>query len=368
VKSEKLKVKSKNKQSFVVEPGQHHTALMLLPAAALRLDEETVDRLNKLGLRQVKDFIGMLKSALRRRFVSQFRIMNSEFRIPATDILTRINQSLGYEEEIIIPVHPPAPYEERLPCLEPISTATGIEIALQRLLETICKRLKQEGKGIRTASLKCYRVDGKIESISIGTIRASHHANHLFRLFELKIASIEPALGIELFILEATKVEDHVSLQSAIWKSDHGLKDERISELLDRLSNKIDAKSIRRYMPAEHYWPERSVKAALSLDEEAITTWKVKRPRPLQLLSKPELIQVTAPIPDYPPMNFRYKGKLHTITKADGPERIEQEWWIEEGKHRDYYYVEDEEGCRYWLFRLGHYDESYEWFVHGMFV
>ena len=285
-------------------------------------------------------------------------------------ILTRINQALGLEEEFIQPVHPPAPYQERLPCLEPIVTATGIEIALQRLLETLCKRLKQEGKGIRKTVLKCYRVDGKIEQIEIGTIRASHHVEHLFRLFELKISSIEPALGIELFVLEASKVEDHVSLQSTIWNHGlRGLEDERISELLDRLSNKIGASSIRRYLPNEHYWPERSVKAANSLDEEATTTWKVDRPRPLQLLARPETIEVMAPIPDYPPMNFRYKGKLHTIKKADGPERIEQEWWIEQGQHRDYYYVEDEEGCRYWLFRLGHYDDvEYRWFVHGVFV
>ena len=172
-----------------------------------------------------------------------------------------------------------------------------------------------------------------------------------------------------MFILEAIKIEDHISLQEKIWKSDRGLEDERISEFLDRLSCRIGADSIRRYLPAEHYWPERSVKAASSLDEAATSDWKVERPRPLQLLSKPEPVQVTAPIPDYPPMNFRYNGKLHTITKADGPERIEQEWWIEHGQHRDYYYVEDEEGCRYWLFRLGHYtDKSYQWFLHGVFV
>ena len=343
------------KDEFIIEAGQHATALLYLPAAALRLDNDTTDRLNKLGLRQVKDFIGMRGSALRRRF--------------GESIIKRINQALGLEEEFILPVHPPAPYEERLPCMEPIVTATGIEIALQRLLETLCKRLQQEGKGIRRAMLKCYRVDGKIEQVEIGTIRASHHVEHLFRLFELKISSIEPALGIELFILEATKVEDHVSLQSTIWKSSSGLQDERISELLDRLSNKIGAAAIHRYLPNEHYWPERSVKAANALDEEATTTWKVDRPRPLQLLAKPESIEVMAPIPDYPPMNFRYKGKLHTIIKADGPERIEQEWWIEQGQHRDYYYVEDEEGCRYWLFRLGHYEDAkYRWFIHGVFV
>jgi protein ImuB len=44
----------------------------------------------------------------------------------------------------------------------------------------------------------------------------------------------------------------------------------------------------------------------------------------------PEIVEVTAPVPDYPPMLFRYKGKLHKIIKSDGPERIEQEWWIEE--------------------------------------
>jgi protein ImuB len=318
----------------------------------------------------VKDFIGMPKSALRRRFSrKQFKIQNSEFIIQQTDIITRINQALGLEEEMIQPVYPVEPFQERLPCLEPIVTATGIEIALQRLLESLCKRLKQEGKGIRTASLKCYRIDGKIEEISIGTIRASHHVEHLFRLFELKIASIEPALGIELFILHTTKVEDHLPLQEKIWNSEAGLHDERIAELLDRLSNKIGASSIHRYLPDEHYWPERSVKNVLSLDETTTTQWKVDRPRPLQLLARPEYIEVTAPIPDYPPMNFRYKGKLHTIKKADGPERIEQEWWIEQGQHRDYYYVEDEEGCRYWLFRLGHYDdENYKWFVHGFFV
>jgi len=357
----------------IIESGQQSTALLYLPAAALRIDDDTAARLNKLGLRQIKDFIGMPRSALRRRFgpkvSKQRRTEGGKMGTGDEDLVTRINQALGIEEEFIQPIHSPPPYQERLPCLEPIVTATGIEIAIQRLLEVLCKRLKQEGKGIRTAVLKCYRVDSKIEQVEIGTIRASHHAEHLFRLFELKISSIEPGLGIELFLLEATKVEDHSSLQETIWKSAGGLQDERISELLDSLSNRIGAGAIRRYLPAEHYWPERSVRPAISLDEIATTVWKVERPRPLQLLVKPESVEVMAPIPDYPPMNFRYKGKLHKIIKADGPERIEQEWWLEQGQHRDYYFVEDDQGCRYWLFRLGHYDDvSYQWFVHGLFV
>ena len=52
------------------------------------------------------------------------------------------------------------------------------------------------------------------------------------------------------------------------------------------------------------------------------------------------------------------------------PKEVEQEWWLQDGQHRDYYSVEDEEGSRYWLFRLGHYDvkKTYGWFLHGFFA
>jgi protein ImuB len=193
---------------------------------------------------------------------------------------------------------------------------------------------------------------------------------HLFKLFELKIESIEPALGIELFTLEAPKVEDMDILQEKLWKDKGGLADVELAELLDRIEGKMGAGHIKRYLPSDHYWPEASFKIASNITETKQSAWKVDRPRPLQILSRPEPIEVTAPIPDYPPMLFRYKGELHKIAKADGPERIEQEWWLQEGRHRDYYCVEDEDGRRYWLFRLGHYDvgKTYQWFIHGFFA
>ena len=68
-------------------------------------------------------------------------------------------------------------------------------------------------------------------------------------------------------------------------------------------------------------------------------------------------------------MLFIHKGQRHPITRAEGPERIEQEWWLQEGEHRDYYYVEAEDGKRYWLFRSGHYnpEKNNQWYLHGFF-
>ncbi len=341
-------------QSLIINHGQQTEALLAMPPAALRLEADTIDRLHKLGLRQVKDFISMPRSALRRRFGNL--------------IITRLNQALGLEEEIIHPVQPIEHYQERLPCVEPIVTATGIEIALQRLLEALCQRLLKEQKGLRLALLKCYRLDGKIEQVQIATNRPSHNVKHLFKLFEVKLPTIEPDLGIELFVLEAPKVEDHGPSQQKLWEAMWNLDNVQLSELMDRLAGKVGSTGIHRFLPNEHYWPERSIKQASSLQEQKITEWRLDRPRPIQLLATPENIEVTAPVPDYPPMNFRYKGKLHKIKKADGPERIEQEWWIQDGQHRDYYAVEDEEGYRYWLFRSGHYDEEYKWFIHGFFA
>jgi len=341
----------------IIEPGGQVEAIISLPPAALRLEPVVLEKLQKLGFIKVERFISITRSALRRRF--------------GQGILQRLDQAIGREIEVITPLQPVAAYEERLPCLEPIRTATGIEIAIQKLLNLLCKRLEQEGKGMRTAVLKCYRVDGKTVQTAIGTNRASRNTGHLFKLFELKIATIEPALGIELFVLDATKVEDITPEQEVLWSGEEcGLEDLGLAELLDRIAGKVGADTIHRYLPQEHYWPERSAKPSPSLLEKPHTDWRTERPRPTRLLARPEPIEVTVPVPDYPPMLFIYKKELHQIKKADGPERIEREWWLEAGEHRDYYCVEDQDGMRYWVFRLGHYsgDKSAEWFIHGFFA
>jgi len=142
-----------------------------------------------------------------------------------------------------------------------------------------------------------------------------------------------------------------------------------VCELMDNLENNFGNNIIHRYLPAERHLPEHSIKLAASLKDKPTTAWRTDKLRPTHLLKQPQPIEVTAPIPDYPPMNFRYNGKLHIVTKADACERIESEWWLNKGLHRDYYAVQTEEGKCYWLFRLGHYNDNNKplWFIHGFF-
>ncbi|MCW3464941.1 Y-family DNA polymerase [Chitinophaga nivalis] len=339
----------------VIAQGGQAAVMRYLPPEALRLEPAVVDRLRKLGLTQIGLFMDMPPAVLRRRFGLQ--------------VQECLGKVLGHLPELLVPVQPPVPYLERLPCFDPIRTAPGIELAIRQLLAMICQRLQQEEKGLRKARLVCYRTDGQQQQIAIGTNSPVRNQEHLFRLFELKIETIEPDLGIELFVLEAPVVEGLTTQQERLWDLDTCGKKEAVTKLLDRLENRLGAAAIHRYLPEEHHWPERSIRQTTDIQEAAAVAWPEYPMRPVSLLGAPVRIEVSVPIPDYPPILFIHKGNIHKVVKADGPERIEREWWIEKGLQRDYYQVEDEAGGRYWLFRSGHYGEHKpEWFIHGYFA
>ncbi|NCD67999.1 Y-family DNA polymerase [Mucilaginibacter agri] len=341
---------------LIVPEGTHRNALMPLPPSALRLPIDILLKLQNLGLHQISSFIYMPNAVLRRRF--------------GKNMVLRLQQALGQEVEYLFPIKEPLPYSERLECLEPISTRPVIEIALHRLLEKLGKRLYGEGLGVRSAMLTWYRMDGKNGNITIGTNHASNRKEHLFKLFFSKLDTIAPGLGIELFVLDALKTEATTDKQSELWSAKGGTDNEEVAELLDRLAGRIGAVHIHRYLPGEHYWPERTPKRDTDLKKAPASEWRTDKPRPMQLLDRPEPIEAMALTPDYPPRMFIWRGEQHIVVAADGPERIEREWWLEPGEHRDYYIAEDEAGRRYWLFRSGHYSASNQqhWYLHGFFA
>lgn len=343
------------KKDPLVSIGGNKKALSILPPQALRLDEEAASRLNKLGITTIAELYALPRPSLSRRF--------------GAGLLLRLDQALGETQELIQAKRHIEPYSERLTCPEGIATAEGIALALNMLLEKLCRRLDQEGKGLRIAVLEGYRVDGIVERIEIGTSRPTRSPKHIFRLFENKLETIEPALGIELFVLTTHDPELMPVAQNELLDDLDAKDDSAIPELMDRFFNHFERRNIYHVSPSEHHWPERSIALGEPAIPQQAQSWPNDKPRPIKLLSVPELIEVTAPVPDYPPMMFRHKGVLHRIKKADGPERIEREWWMDQGDMRDYYRLEDEAGHRYWVYRSGYFkpDQSAQWYLHGFF-
>jgi protein ImuB len=91
------------------------------------------------------------------------------------------------------------------------------------------------------------------------------------------------------------------------------------------------------------------------------------------MLHPPQPIEAFAEVPDGPPLRFRWRRVLHDVARAEGPERIEAEWWQpgETTPARDYYRIEDSKGRRFWVFREGAYDDPGtrpRWFIQGLFA
>jgi len=349
----------------ILAAGEARAALAPLPVAGLRLAAEITQDLKRLGLKRIGDLYGMARAPLAPRF--------------GEAVARRLDQALGLIEEPISPRQPIEPRMVRRILAEPISTPEAIEHGLTQLMALLCRRLEEEGLGARRLELACFRVDAQVERIAIGTSRPSHEPGHLGRLMTEKIGEIAPGFGIELMQLRALAVEPLAARQLGL---DAGQADGAVAPLVDRLANRLGARNVLRLMPENSHLPERAQRAVSVLDErhggKPKQDWPVARPRPIRLLTYPDPIEVMAPVPDDPPLMFRWRRVPHRVRRAEGPERIALEWWREpeNGQSgagtdgiRDYYRVEDEAGRRFWLYRRGLYrpETVPAWFLHGFF-
>ncbi|SFS12623.1 protein ImuB [Sphingomonas jatrophae] len=336
-------------------PGAQAEALAPLPITALRLDEAAEARLRRLGVTQVGALAAIPSAPLVRRFG----------RLTAD----RIAQALGARGEPIEGVLPPETPLASCRFLEPILTAEAIATALAKLAGELCDLLTARGLGARRIAMLCRRVDGRDEVATIGTARGTRDPAHLRRLMEARIETIDPGFGIEAMRLVAPRC-DRLD-PYAIGGLEPAPPD--LAALVDMLVTRLGPGRLYRATGRESDVPERGARRAGPLARPAPlpASW----PRPLLLLTRPEpLTQVIAELPDQPPVRFGWRGQLHRVVHADGPERIHGEWWrstAEADAVRDYFAVEDEVGRRFWLFRRGDGTDlrtgDMSWHLHGLF-
>ncbi len=348
---------SPDQPGIVVPPVQQSEALAVLPVAALRIPGETQTVLGRLGLRHIGDLYPMKRSALAKRF--------------GTDLLLRFDQALGHVPEPISPRRPVRQHAAKELFPEPIATREAIEASMLRLLETICSTLAESGRGVRMLELCWWRVDGEVGRTEIGTSSASRAPKHLMRLLDERLDHMDPGFGIEALAVHAIRTDIVVTRQSALGHEDH---EANLAALVDRLSSRFGRDAALRFAPAESWLPEQAVRIVPAFAKIKARPWPKDRIRPLRLLPRPEPVEVVAMLPDQPPSLLRWKGEPRRIVRAEGPERIESEWWKPNGSKgeptRDYYRIEDQDGRRYWLYRSGTYagDTLPRWYLHGLFA
>lgn len=339
-------------------PGREADTLAPLPLAALRVDDEILSAARRLGIDRIGELIAMPRGPLNRRF--------------GQNLLTRLDQALGWKGEPFEPIIPEEAPRATLRFAEPIATAEAIDQVLTDLMHILVARLESEGLAVRFVRLGCERVDGEEQQLGIGTARATRDASHLLRLLRMKIEQIDPGFGIEKMQLIASRCEPlgAMPIESELAGSK---PDPDLAPLIDRLAGRLGGRCIFQNSAIESDVPERSVRRVPPLGR--IEEWPLRWARPVRLLSPPEPVEkVMAELPDQPPVRFSWRGRIHRVRRADGPERIYGEWWKRNGEAeavRDYFQVEDEAGARFWLYRRGDGVDGrtgdLTWYLHGLF-
>ncbi len=360
-------------QGVFIAPGCERERLLSLPLSALRIDEETVAALCRIGFKRIDDIIDLPRAPLAARF--------------GPEVLRQLDRALGREGEPLTPLLPVASYFAEQPFPEPIAREEDILAVTERLTRRLAVMLERRGEGLRRVQLALFRTDGKVHRIEAGTSRPIRDAGEVRALFVERLAAladpIDPGFGFDLARLSVTLAEPTPAQQVTLGNEDD---DADLDRLVDRMSARLGARRVTQLIAQDNHTPELATisKPAQSARVDENRGWNAFRrfraaaelpPRPLRLLARPEPIEAVASVPDGPPLRFRWRRALHEVTAAEGPERIEGAWWRDDGTTnenlaRDYFRVEDTSGHRFWIFRAGLYRDTVmpAWFLHGLFA
>ena len=392
-------------EDVIAPEGKTREAIAGLPVEGLRLEPAALVLLKRFGLKRIGDLYGLPRASLARRFRGPEGLR----------VVERLDQALGVLGEALTPERPPPAYRVWSPFAEPLMDMAGVDFHLPRLARALSAQLVQAGQGARRLSLIGYRVDGRTTAIEAGLSAPSASAEHLVRLLRQKgLEHLDLGFGIDAMMLSVGKAEGVEVRQNTLsppfagrgqgegasrrilpLRKDHvtrtdpspcplptawGEGSADLATLIDRLQAKLGEGAVLRPQARESWVPERGETWAPAGPEAPEAGFDLGRDRPILLLERPEEVNIpVTELPDGAPRQFTWRRVQHQVVRAEGPERLNAEWWRADphaskpARTRDYYRLEDDQGRRYWLFREGLYaredaDRAPSWWMHGVFA
>lgn len=343
-------------------------ALRDLPVAALELEDGALQALRRAGLSTLGELEKRPLKVLEARFGKEASL--------------RLRQILGDTDSPIVPRRSLPPIRTEALFAEPIGRTDDALEVIEDLLRQAMRQLEERQQGGRRFVAQLERSDGARRRLAVETGLPVRDPAVVMRLLRERIDTlsdpIDPGFGFDAIRLAVPRAEPLAARQAGL-EGDEGAADDSVNALIDRLGTRLGKDRVVRLYPRDTHVPEIAQRFAPAGPPIA-TPWPpsvAAVPRPLYLFSPPQPIETVAEVPDGPPQRFRWRGALHDVRLAEGPERVATEWWRRIDGHisgsggltRDYYRVEDMHGRRYWVFRHGLFDEhpGPRWYVHGLF-
>lgn len=336
----------------VCPSNQQRDWLKFLFLIALRLPDQTVENLDKVGLRQIGDLYDLPSAPLALRY--------------GQDVARKLKQALGLEREAINTANGTEPLQSHFRFQDAVWDQDSVQSTLRSLTFHLCDRMSKQGLGAQRFRLGLFSPKGEVYGLEIGLVEASQDPAHCYRLIQAQSEKIELVFAIEVVALTVTFTGPVQSNQQSAFGQDN--QTNGLASLFDGLRFRLGEKAVYRPAIHESHIPEFSAGPSFHLPlgtaakDRLPVQRRSKRWRPLHLLAKPQPIDIDADA-RLRPARLKWRQREQDLVSVEGPERISPEWWEKRQEdYRDYYQVRDATGRAYWIF----YSKNQKrWFLHG---
>jgi hypothetical protein len=227
----------------LVDPGHVPQALKAFPPEALRLPESLVEMLKQLGLSTIGQLLSIPRLALQERF--------------GKELLDRLDQLLGYQEEFIQPLPPEETVQARWAFEVPVEDPETIAYVLSHLVRQLAAELAEKRKGTSLLSLTLYGEATDPVEVLLELFRPTCSSAHLREILELRLSRLSFTDRVVAMRLQAQRLQPMIGCQKTLFPSLRPQEPDRAgARFLERLVNRLGPGRVLQAIPVADAQPE----------------------------------------------------------------------------------------------------------------
>jgi len=302
------------------------------PLHASELQQKTIEKLERVGIRYFGDLLQQPLAQLAKRFDSEL-----------VTYLGRLTGQIQHPHDFY---HPPEQFQCYLELLYEISNIDWLEKPLLKLFHQLEAFLKLRDRTTHQVDLRLHQREHEDIAVSITSAQGEYRAQKWLELSQLTLESIqlsEPLIGLTMEVQQTKAMQQHK--QDLFAGAQGNLTP---LELVSLLQAKLGKQNVHGIRLGDDHRPELANQLGEPLKRYGTQYNKLlQQPQPL----RPSLLLPT-------PMPLTEKSHI-----VHGPERIVSGWWDGQAVMRDYFIARSEQGRWLWIYRT----QQQQWFVHGFF-
>ncbi|MBX9687069.1 MAG: DNA polymerase Y family protein [Candidatus Obscuribacterales bacterium] len=389
--------KFKRSKQYIVPAGKDKDFLSALSVQHLPVSAETQERLFRLGVKTIGQFLQIPVEELQERF--------------GKEGLLALELGSGLDRREAQLLHFPAIYESFVDLNFPVESLQQTQFILKSMLENICSRLKENGLEAEELLISFFNENDKFDERPLKLLRPSNSPRFLLEILKLSLEATPlareyTALNIRISqlsqesweqnkvrIVESKKQESskelvllnkeerrsqkHASTRFVAESKNSQSQAEPFALLLQRFITRLGSKSVVHAVPGDQHIPDLAASFLPVVEEEgSILSLTISYADPelsgsplacglvLKKSAKPQpvLLEYQGKVPK----SLNYQGRWFKIKELSEPEKLSGLWW-ENPIRKSYYIAFIEAGHESYLVLLVHDYDSNAWQIDGFF-